>query len=267
MNCDYHMHTPRCKHALGSMREYAAAALFHGLPSIGISDHSPMPEFYDPDWRMAVDELDNYVQDVRKIQHYYAGRLQIKLGLEADFYPETENWVKNMLAKHDWDYVIGSVHFIGNWGFDNPDERDGWLNADINKVWQQYYALVATSAESGLFDIIAHPDLPKKFGHRAPNVAIVNTAKETMLQAIADSGCALEINSAGLRKEVNEIYPHASMIVRAAELGIPFVFGSDAHNPGEVAYAIKLCKAILLQCGVTHTIDFTKRKAKRIKLT
>jgi histidinol-phosphatase (PHP family) len=258
---DYHMHTPRCNHAIGTVRDYAEAAINLGLAEIGMSDHSPMPGDYDREWRMRPVELDDYLGEVRAVRDALAGKLAVRVGLEADFHPGTEAWVARMLAEHEWDYVIGSVHYIGDWGFDNPDLLEQWQQHDVEDAYCAYFGLVAASAASGMFDIIGHPDLIKKFGHRPPpGSARVAEAVEAMLQAVKRADVALEISSAGLRKPVGEAYPHGSIIARAAELGIPFSFGSDAHAPGEVGHGMQQCLAMLKACGVDEIATFKGRK-------
>lgn len=265
---DYHMHTPRCKHAIGSIREYAQAAITLGLKEIGISDHSPMPSGFDHSWRMEENELEGYLREIDQVREEFSGELQIRMGIEADFYPGTEQYISNMLRIHPLDYVIGSVHYIDDWGFDNEDEIGGWRDRNIEDAYCRYYHLVAASAESGLFDIIGHPDLIKKFGHRPPlGSTKVRHAEECMLRAVRNSGCALEISSAGLRKPVGEVYPHGRMIARAAEMEIPFAFGSDAHTPGEVGYAMNACLNMLVTCGIHRVSCFEARKRSSIPIT
>ncbi len=262
---DYHMHTPRCHHAQGDVTSYAEAALAAGLTEIGISDHAPMPPGFEDDWRMDMAELDDYRDEVLAARQAFAGRLEIRLGLEADYRPGSEAAVADMIASRDWDYVIGSVHYIEGWDFDNPDKLREWDGRDLEQAWCDYFALVARSAETGLFDIIGHPDLIKKFGHRPPrNNPRVADAMEAMLQAVKRAGCALEISSAGLRKPVGEIYPHPRIIRRAAELGIPFAFGSDAHRPEDVGHAMDDCLQLLLECGIHEVCAFARRQRRMV---
>lgn len=258
---DYHMHTPRCNHAIGSIRDYAEAAVQLGLKEIGMSDHSPMPNGFDKQWRMAHAELPDYLTELDETRQTYSGRLAIRRGLEADFHPGTEAYVADMIAAHDWDYVIGSVHYIGDWGFDNPDAIEAWKHRDIEDAYCAYFELVGASAETGMFDIIGHPDLIKKFGHRPPpDSQRVDAAEDAMLAAVKASGAALEISSAGLRKPVGEVYPHGRILAKAAAMGIPFAFGSDAHAPGEVGHAMDTCLAMLKACGIESVACFEKRR-------
>jgi len=257
---DYHMHTPRCNHAVGDVAEYAEAAVILGLKEIGMSDHSPMPGGFDKAWRMDRSELTGYLDEVAAVRDDFAGKLIIKTGLEADFHPGTESYVKEMIDSTAWDYVVGSVHYIGDWAFDNPEEMGRWDVCDVEDAYVGYFKLVADSARSGLFDIIGHPDLIKKFGHRPPlDSSKVHEAEEAMLAAVKEADVALEVSSAGLRKPVAEVYPHARIVARSAELGIPVSFGSDAHAPGEVGHAMDACLSLLEMCGITEIATFSKR--------
>ncbi len=260
---DYHMHTPRCNHAVGNILEYAQYAASMGLKEIGMSDHSPMPDGFDAAWRMALDELPNYLQEIAQTTQSMQQELVIRVGLEADFHPGTEAKVDAMIAAHHWDYVIGSVHYIDDWGFDNPDEVARWEQVDIADAYIAYFELVAQSAATGMFDIIGHPDLIKKFGHRVQGKhAGVDAAESQMLDAVADAGVALEISSAGLRKPVGEIYPHERIVEKAVARGIPFAFGSDAHAPSEVGHGMEACLDVLTHHGVHEIASFQHRERR-----
>jgi len=258
---DYHMHTPRCNHAKGTVVEYAQAAVDAGLKEIGISDHSPMPNGFDAAWRMDESELDSFLEELEAAQAMFQGRLRIKAALEVDYYEGAEDYIAYLADYYDWDYLMGSVHFIGDWGFDNPDEVSRFETCDIEQAYCDYFQLVARSAACGLFDIIGHPDLIKKFGYRAPQGSIaVKQAEHNMLAAVKKADVALEISSAGLRKPVGEIYPHDRIVRQAAALDIPFAYGSDAHAPAEVGHAMFACLSLLQQCGVCEVASFSRRK-------
>ncbi|MDQ6960792.1 MAG: histidinol-phosphatase HisJ [Mariprofundaceae bacterium] len=264
---DYHMHTPRCHHAKGDVREYAEAAIAAGLTEIGMSDHSPMPKGFGDDWRMDMQELTDYQREVESVRDDVSGTLIVRVGLEADFRRGSEIDVAAMIDAYDWDYVIGSVHYIEGWDFDNPDKISHWDGCNIENAWCSYFDLVAQSAATGMFDIIGHPDLIKKFGHRPPEGnKHVTSAMESMLQAVKKADCALEISSAGLRKPVKEIYPHLRIIQRAAEFGIPFAFGSDAHSPASVGHAMDHCLALLESCGIHKVCAFEQRNRRMLQI-
>lgn len=261
------MHTPRCNHATGSVREYAEAALRIGLTEIGMSDHSPMPGGFDAAWRMDRSELPDYLAEVESVRDEFAGRLSVRIGLEADYHPGSEAYVREMIDGYAWDYIIGSVHYLGDWGFDNPDNLEDWNGRDIEQAYCDYYATVADSAATGMFDIIGHPDLIKKFGHRPPlGSEQVHKAEKAMLEAIRAAGTALEISSAGLRKPVGEVYPHGRLLALAGEMGIPFAFGSDAHTPGEVGHAMDTCLDMLSACGISEVSRFSQRRRSGVPI-
>ncbi|MDQ6983894.1 MAG: PHP-associated domain-containing protein, partial [Ghiorsea sp.] len=153
-----------------------------------------------------------------------------------------------------------------DWGFDNPDEASAFETCDIEQAYCDYFKLVEQSAACGLFDIIGHPDLIKKFGYRAPQDSnAVFEAENAMLQAAKKAGVALEISSAGLRKPVKEIYPHPSIVQRACALDIPFAYGSDAHSPAEVGRAMDECLSLLQKFGKKEVVSFTKRQRKMVR--
>jgi len=166
--CDYHMHTPLCGHAVGQPDEYARKAVELGLKEIGFSDHAPMVKFADmPGVAMKFEELPLYHRMIEEVREKYKDRIVIRIGIEADFIPGCEDKTRAILDAYPYDYVIGSVHFIGDWAFDHPDKRAEWDNRDIDEVYRQYYRLLRESARAGMFNTIAHADLVKKFGHRA----------------------------------------------------------------------------------------------------
>jgi len=262
---DYHMHTPRCNHAVGEVREYAEMAIQRGLQEIGMSDHSPMPGGFDAAWRMDLNELPDYLREVESVRDELAEKLTVRVGLEADFHPGTEDAVQMMIDGYAWDYVMGSVHYIGDWAFDNPDEEARWKQVNVEDAYCDYFDLVARSAATGMFDIIGHPDLIKKFGQRAPaGSARVDKAESLMLEAVKASETVLEISSAGLRKPVAEIYPHIRIVEKAAAMGVPFCFGSDAHAPVEVGHGMDACLDILQSYGVREVVAFEKRQRRMI---
>ncbi len=242
---DSHLHTPLCGHASGTPTEMAGAALERGLMGVTFTDHVPMAPWYDAPWRMRRDQLERYVEEVLAARETFQGRLEVRLGLEADFHPGTERWVEEILGAYPWDYVIGSVHYLGAWGFDNPEFQEEYERRDLSTLYRDYYALVEGAARSGLFDSVGHLDLPKKFGHKAPNLEPALTA----LDVIAAENMALDFNTAGWRKPVNEAYPAPELTRAAAARGIPFVLGSDAHAPGEVGWRFEEALTLLAEAG------------------
>ena len=255
---DYHTHTPLCRHATGEPTELAAQALKLGLTEIGFSDHSPMSRDDFDDWRMKAADLDAYVASVQQARRDHPS-LTIKLALEVDYLPGSEDWIRELAARQPWDYLIGSVHYVSDsWAIDNPFQLAQWKNRDPFEVWTAYFERLTLAAESGLFDIIAHADLCKKFAlYPRQDCTPLFTR---LLQAVQRHGLALELNTRGLRNDCREIYPSPPIVHLAAQRGIPITFGSDAHAPNEVglnfAEAIQLARS----AGYTHCCRFTQRR-------
>ncbi len=262
---DYHIHTSRCGHAIGEMTDYVREAISCGLDEIGFNDHLPLngDSGKGQGLSMSLDELPNYINEVTELRKLFP-EIKIKLGIEADYTPDSESYTRELLAKYDFDYVMGSVHYIGKWAFDNPVERDKWDSKDVDLVYKEYFELLRKSARASLFDIIGHCDLVKKFGNR-PNNQISQDVSDTA-KVFRECGVAIEINTSGLRKPVNEIYPSSNILKIYREYDIPIVFGSDAHAPDDVGRDFD--KAVLLagQAGYEEFVKFENRKMKCQKL-
>lgn len=264
MPADYHMHTPLCLHATGEPVELAAHALEVGLDEIGFSDHNPMPRDGFDDWRMNDSDLDAYVKKVEQARRTYP-QLVIKLAMEVDYIPGYEAWVRELARRYPWDYFIGSVHYVSEaWAIDNPKQLGEWKKRDPMEVWTAYFERLTLAADSGLFDIIGHADLCKKFcfypqGDCTP-------LYKRFLETAKMRGVAIELNTAGLRKECKEIYPNPRLAKMAAEFGVPITFGSDAHAPGEVGMNWAEARELARASGFTHTCRFTGRKRVAVPL-
>lgn len=256
MPADYHTHTPLCHHATGTPEEYVEAALRAGITEYGISDHAPVSETFFDDWRMLYRDLPSYVEWMDRAEAHAGDRLTIRRGLECDWFPNAAPWIERLRREHAWDYLIGSVHYLGQWDFDNPKWLGRWAECDVNEVWHLYWKEYAAMAESQLFDILGHPDLVKKFCHRP--TGDLNRYYEPAIEAIAVSGCAIELNTAGWHKPCAEAYPAADFLELARAAGIPLVISSDAHAPQEIGRdfenAIQQAKA----AGYTETLLFEK---------
>jgi histidinol-phosphatase (PHP family) len=242
---DYHVHTERCGHARGTAEQFVASALERGVPAIGLSDHLPLLHTRDPELAMAPEELDGYVAEVRALQGRHPGR--VLLGIEADYRPDTIGALPDLLASQPFDYVIGSVHYIDGWPFDDPRTRDSWAGKDVDEVYRRYLELVGDAAECGHFTILGHLDLVKKFGHRP----LVDLTEEIgrLAERIAKAGVAVELNTSGLRKPVGEIYPGLSVLRALAARDVPVTFGSDAHRPEDVAQGFDQALSLARRAG------------------
>jgi len=261
---DYHMHTPLCRHASGEPVDYARRALEIGLTEIGFTDHSPMARDDFDDWRMRSDQLDEYVEKVRRAQREFP-QLTVRLGLEVDYLPGHEDWIRELAARQPWDYFIGSVHYVSDdWAVDSPFQLAKWKNRDAFEVWSIYFDRLTKAAETGLFEIIGHADLPKKFGHRPTHDC--TPLYERFLNAAKKHNCAIELNTAGLRKDCKEIYPSREILRLALAKDVPITFGSDAHAPDEVgmnfAEAIRLAQSV----GYRRSCQFEARNSRWLEL-
>lgn len=252
MPADYHTHTPLCKHAEGQPEEYVQAAINAGLSEYGISDHAPIiPEPFD-DWRMSIDDIPLYLEWIDRARAEAGNSIPIRAGLECDWLQGCETWIEALANKYNWDYLIGSVHYLSDWDFDNPTWLKKWAETNVCEAWDIYWKTYAEMADSGLFDILAHPDLIKKFGYKPEGD--LNRFYEPVIDAIASSGCAIELNTAGLHKPCKEAYPEQSFLDLAYSAGIPLIISSDAHHPDEVARDFSEAIKIAKHAGYTQTL-------------
>jgi len=261
---DYHMHTPLCRHAVGEPVDYARRAVDAGLTEIGFSDHSPMPQDDFDNWRMFDRQLDEYVTKVRLAQEAFP-QLTIRLALEVDYLPGHESWIRDLAGRHPWDYFIGSVHYVSDsWDIDNPAKLSEWKKRDAFEVWRIYFERLTLAAESKLFDIIGHADLPKKFGIRPAQDC--KPLYEMFLEAAAKSNCCIELNTAGLRKDCKEIYPSRELLQLAFTKHVPITFGSDAHAPEEVGLNFSEAMELARSVGYSETSRFHQRQRESVWL-
>lgn len=258
---DYHTHTARCGHAGGETRAYVERALAAGLREIAITDHVPLyflpGEDPDPGVAMTRAELPGYVEEVLALRNEFAGRIDVLLGLEADYAEGHEDALRAILALADWDVVLGSVHWVaGDW-IDAPGSGRRHDVEGSAFLWTEYDRLVGKAARSGLFDVLTHLDLPKKFGHRRP--AETRASEGAVVDAVRASGVAIEVSSAGLRKAVGEEYPAPPLLRALVGEGVPIVFSSDAHAPAEVAWGADRIGAAARAAGARKHLSFRRR--------
>jgi histidinol-phosphatase (PHP family) len=240
---------------------YLAAAEEHGIAELGVSEHvyrfAQALEVWDhPFWReQATDDLDAYTEFVRTTP--------LKLGVEADFVPGAEDRMANLIEARDFDYVVGSVHFLGNRAVDH-EGYDVWEDdGDPDRVWTRYFQTLAEAARSELFDILAHPDLVKVWGRGRPvPERDPRFFYEPAIEAIAETGIAVEISTAGLRKPVEEIYPSRAFAEMCVEAGAVFALSSDAHAPDQVGFGYDQAIELLHSIGVDQISVFEGRERR-----
>jgi histidinol-phosphatase (PHP family) len=268
MLTDYHVHlrpdgenTPASRYFTAANAEhYREVAASRGVAELGVAEHvhrftAALDVWQHPFWReSAVDDLDRYVQFMRE-------ETDLKLGLEADYIRGRESKMGALLDNHEWDYVVGSVHFLGDHAVDFDDETDIWRHeSTAERVWKRYFDALAESALTGIFDVITHPDLVKIWGSARPQPSKdPRFYYEPAIEAMLDANVAMEVSTAGLRKPVGEIYPARAMLEMAVDAGVPISLSSDAHRPEHLAYGYEQAVKLLEDCGVKEIAVFEKR--------
>ena len=252
MKVDLHNHTTLCNHAEGTVEQYIEAAIANGTNIFAFTDHAPMD--FDPKYRMSFEQMAEYKTMVMTAKEKYKEQIDILFAYEVDY---LEGHMDERILNADVDFLIGSVHFIDEWGFDNPEFIGHYEHEDINVIWQKYFDQIEKMAQSRLFDIAGHLDLIKVFKYM-PTRDITEIA-DNALKAIKKADMALEINVAGYRKPIGEAYPSVELLQRAYTLNIPITFGSDAHKPEQVGLFRKEAEALARDVGYTHCATFNKR--------
>ena len=257
MIVDLHNHTPLCNHAEGLIEEYIQEAIKSGTKIFGFSDHAPMD--FDPKYRMDFTQMKSYEKEVLSLKEKYKNQIEILLAYEVDY---LQGHMDERVLNADVDYLIGSVHFLEGWGFDNPEFIGRYETQDIDEIWQKYFDTIEEMANSNLFDIVGHLDLIKVFKFMPRGN--INEMAQKALQAIKDANMVLELNVAGYRKPIAEAYPSFSLLKQAYELDIPITFSSDAHKPEQVSLFNNEVTHLARSVGYTKCAYFRKRELKFI---
>lgn len=272
MLTDYHLHlrpddsdtTFERYFTAENVERYRDAADAAGIEELGVSEHvyrfrQALDLWRHPLWvENAKDDLDAYCEFVRGTS--------LRLGIECDFVPGTEGRTAAMLEARDFDYVVGSVHFVGDG--DAAVDHDGfdvWEGPDASaeEIWTRYFELFGRCARSGLFDILAHPDLVKVWGKGRPlPEGDLRRFYEPAVEAIVEGGAAVELSTAGLRKPVGELYPARQFAELVVEAGVPFALSSDAHLPEQVGFGYDQGVAFLEEIGVEEIAVFEGRRRR-----
>ena len=259
---DYHMHSHLCRHGQGEIFQYVESAIAKGVSEIGFAEHIPIPDLDDPTGRMRIDDWDRYVNDVMSAQKKYP-EITIRFGIEADYLPAHMTFIEKFLSDYPFDYIIGSVHFVGDWDFSNPALAHRLGEIGVNRLHFLYYKLIEEAAATGLYDIIGHFDLPKKV---EPPTQDMTENIAAALRALEKYDLALDANTSGLRKEPGEVYPKKEILQQAFLLNIPVVLGSDAHKPSEVAADFQEIVNMLKSIGYEQTCVFEQRNRSFVDL-
>lgn len=270
MLTDYHLHlrpdgeaaSSAEYHTRANYERYRKAAERRGIEELGVSEHiyrfsRALEVWRHPFWeRFASDDLDDFVAFVRE-------QTDLRLGIEADFVPGGEDRLANLLESYDFDYVVGSVHFLRDGAVDMDDYSVWDSGRSPEQIWRRYFETVAESAACGLFDIIAHPDLVKYWGRDRPlPEGDLRRYYEPAVEAIAGAGVAVEVSTAGLRKHVGEIYPAPDLLAMCVQAGVPVALSSDAHRPEDVGAGYEQALALLRAQGVSEICVFQGRSRR-----
>jgi histidinol-phosphatase (PHP family) len=268
---DYHLHlrpddldaAPAEYFTPANAERYRAAAEEHGIAELGVSEHIYRFTAALDVWRHefwvanAKDDLESYCQFVRE-------ETDLRLGIEADYLAGREDRMANLLERYEWDYVVGSVHFLRDGAVDHED-YDIWEHRSVSpdQVWRHYFETLGEAARTGLFDILAHPDLVKMWGAERPRPeGDLRRFYELAMDGIAESNVAIEISTAGYRKPIGEIYPDRAFLEMCLEAGCPVALSSDAHTPGHVGFGYERAVAWLADAGVTELSVFEGRERR-----
>jgi histidinol-phosphatase (PHP family) len=267
---DYHVHlrpdgddTSADRYfTVANAERYRETAGERGIEELGVSEHlhrfvQALDVWTHPFWRSnAVDDLDAYCAFVRE-------ETDLRLGIEADFVVGREDRLATLLEARDWDYVVGSIHFLSGEAVDMRGEWDVWRGGDPDKVWSRYFETLGEAARTGMFDILAHPDLVKVFGQGAPVPdGDLRRFYDRAMDGIAESDVAVEVSTAGLRKPAAEIYPAPPFLEMCLEAGRPVALSSDAHRPEELGFEYERALELLSDLGVEEIAVFERRERR-----
>ena len=254
-----HSHTPLCRHAVGLPQEYAQVAEDRNLKGLLITCHNPMPDKYSAPYRMTMDELDRYVEMVADARDEFEGRVHIRLGLESEYFPGIEPFIEKLHASKPFKFILGSVHPQVR------EYRERFYKGSVLAYQQTYYEHLALSAESGLYDCVAHPDLIKHFFPSEWNIDRLQPDIEKSFDRIARTGVPLELNTSGLRRALHEMDPGPRILKMASERQIPIIIGADAHAPERTGADFDRALRALQTAGYRNTSMILERK-KRIDI-
>jgi histidinol-phosphatase (PHP family) len=270
MLTDYHVHMAETGgFSIEYLKQYLEQAKKCGIEELGISEHmyffNETKNIISNPWvdnRRGLDFKDY-------LQLFITARsegLPVKMGIEMDYTPGKAKEMKEFIDKYPFDYIIGSIHWIGDWGIDNLDYKEEYERRDIFEVYEQYFNQVVTLAESGLFDFVGHVDLIKIFSFKPNDQKFLEHQYDRAVRALAESNTSIEISTAGLRKPVGEIYPDPILLKKCYEAGVTIVLSSDAHHPKHVGFAYEQSVQLAKWAGYDEVQTFKHRKKEAYKL-
>ena len=255
-----HCHTPLCKHAHGEPEEFAAAALERNFKGITFTCHCPLPDGNSTHVRMSPGQYPEYLDLIAATRAAYEGRLDVRTGIESDYYPGVEPWLEKLHARAPLSHILGSVHY------QLADYRKTYFKNDVLTYQRLYFEHLAMSAETGLFDTLAHPDLIKNESPSEWNFAHLRDDVCRALDRIAATGVAMELNTSGKLKSLSEMNPSLPQLILMRERGIPVVIGADAHVAKRVGDGYREALELLLKAGYSEVSYFVNRQRQNLSI-
>lgn len=266
---DLHVHTWRCRHAEGTAEEYVRAAAAAGVRTMAFTEHLPLAPGLAAavpgaeSYAMPQEEFDEYLEEVAAAAELGATLgVEVLSGVEIDAVPVALGHARESCSGRRFDVILGSVHFIDGWAFDDPARRERYAEWETDALWERYFSDVVQAARTADVDVMAHVDLVKKFGvwPEGPLGGLYRSLASDLAQA----GVAVEVNTAGLRKPCAEIYPGRGLLTELRRAGVPVTIGSDAHSPAEVGAGAAQAVAALKEAGYRSVLVFRDRRAEEV---
>lgn len=259
---DYHTHTYLCGHASGKPIDYVRVAVSRRLAEVGVSDHLSLSI---PEDSIPIDKLNVYVEMVEEARRVFQGEIEVRLGFEVEYSEDHLGVVEEMLESIEGlDYTLLSIHKLGDWIVNSSRFKDRYARCDLYKLYEDYFERVCNAASTGLFNIVAHLDLPKVFGFK-PSSGLSQLYRDTA-RSLAKTGVCVEVNTAGLRKPISEVYPAKPLLAELRRFRVPVTLGSDAHRPEDVGYRFDYALRLLSEVGYRSISVFKRGKRSEIPI-
>ncbi|KYO63814.1 histidinol-phosphatase HisJ family protein [Thermovenabulum gondwanense] len=269
---DFHVHIEQGPYTLKWLKKFIEKAKERNIEEIGISEHiyrfvqakniwkgGPIRNEWHE--KRATEDIEEYISLIEKAKKE---GFPVKLGIEADYFPENEEIIREFIKDYPFDFVIGSVHWLSEFGFDNPERIKDWEGRDIDKVYEEYYITLISAVKSGIFDFIAHPDLVKIFNYRSK--ADLSNIYGNLAEEIKSKNMCIEVSTAGLRKPVKEIYPSEDLMYYFSKFDIPVILNSDAHCPEDVGKDFEKAVKYIKSFGFDKLCYFENRKRMQYEI-
>ncbi|KEO84380.1 histidinol-phosphatase HisJ family protein [Tumebacillus flagellatus] len=270
MRTDYHVHTERGPYTVEWLENFVRTARERGVDELGISEHgyrfAQTRSLFHNAWtdERRTEDLDDYMQMFKDAKK--AG-LHVKFGLELDYIPGRDAEMRDFIKSYPFDYVIGSIHWIGDFGFDTPQYLAEWDNWDVKDAYQQYFEILLQLSESKMFDFVGHADVIKVYGHEPDDAVFLQNWYERLAKSFAANDQVVEVSTAGYRKPVNKVYPAPNFLRACYAERVPIVLNSDAHRPEDVGADYDRAVEYIQGVGYNQIVTFSQHQRTFVTLT